>query len=269
MQGAEPSVGAGWKMMENEGPRALDRTVDEGEIAKFAAIAEEWWDPEGKLKPLHRLNPVRLEFLRDRLSAWAGRDIRSDRPFAGLSVLDVGCGGGLLCEPLARLGATVTGIDAAADNIEIARAHATAMGLDIDYRFAAAADLAQDGRRFDAVLNMEVVEHVADRDAFLADCAALVRPGGLMFLATLNRTPKAYLLAIVGAEYVLRWLPRGTHEWRRFVRPSEMAASLRRAGMTMTELSGVAYDPLKDQWRLAPHDLDVNYMAVAAKPGQD
>lgn len=254
-------------MMENEAPR--DRTVDDGEIAKFAAMAAEWWDPDGKFRPLHRLNPVRLEFLRDRIADRFGRNTRADRPLAGLTVLDVGCGGGLLCEPMTRLGAAVTGIDAGEGNVEIARAHAEAMGLSIDYRFAAAADLAAAGRAFDVVLNMEVIEHVADRDAFLDDCARLVRPGGLMFLATLNRTPKAYLLAIVGAEYVLRWLPRGTHAWRRFVRPSEMAASLRRAGMTMTELTGVAYDPLKDGWKLAPHDLDVNYMAVAVKPGQD
>ncbi|MPY73736.1 MAG: bifunctional 2-polyprenyl-6-hydroxyphenol methylase/3-demethylubiquinol 3-O-methyltransferase UbiG [Alphaproteobacteria bacterium] len=253
--------------MENEATR--DRTVDDGEIAKFAAMAEEWWDPDGKFRPLHRLNPVRLEFLRDRIADRFGRDTRADRPLAGLTVLDVGCGGGLLCEPMARLGAAVTGIDAGAGNVEIARAHAEAMGLSIDYRFAAAADLSAAGRTFDVVLNMEVIEHVADRDAFLCDCARLVRPGGLMFLATLNRTPKAYLLAIVGAEYVLRWLPRGTHAWRRFVRPSEMAASLRRAGMTMTELAGIVYDPPKDGWKLAPHDLDVNYMAVAAKPGQD
>ena len=256
-------------MIANEGPRAPDRTVDSGEVAKFAALAEEWWDADGKFRPLHRLNPVRLEFLRDRVAERFGRDIRAERPFAGLAVLDVGCGGGLLCEPMARLGAQVTGIDAAAESIGVARAHAVAMGLSIDYRAAAAADLAHTGEAFDVVLSMEVVEHVAERDAFVADCARLVRPGGLMVLATLNRTPKSFLLAIVGAEYVLRWLPRGTHEWRRFVRPSELAASLRRAGMTMTEIAGVAYDPLQDRWRLAPQDIDVNYMAVATRPGQD
>ena len=255
--------------METEGSGTADRTVDGGEIAKFAAMAEAWWDPDGKFRPLHRLNPVRLEFLRDRIAERFGRDIRTARPFAGLGVLDVGCGGGLLCEPMARLGARVTGIDAGEETVAIARAHAAEMDLSIDYRCAAAADLAASEETFDIVLNMEVVEHVADRDAFLGDCARLVRPGGLMVLATLNRTPKAYLLAIVGAEYVLRWLPRGTHDWRRFVRPSEMAASLRRAGMTMTELTGVAYDPLQDRWQLAPRDLDVNYMAVAAKPGRD
>jgi 2-polyprenyl-6-hydroxyphenyl methylase/3-demethylubiquinone-9 3-methyltransferase len=256
-------------MMDRQGSGATDRTVDPGEIAKFAAMAEEWWDPDGKFRPLHRLNPVRLEFLRDRIAARFGRDIRGERPLAGLSILDVGCGGGLLCEPLTRLGATVTGIDAGGDAVEIARAHARTMDLAIDYRAAAAADLADAGETFDVVLTMEVIEHVADRDAFLGDCARLVRPGGLMFLATLNRTPKAYLLAIVGAEYLLRWLPRGTHEWRRFVRPSEMAAALRRAGMTMTELTGVAYDPINNRWQLAPGDIDVNYMAMAENPGTD
>jgi len=253
-------------MMDKQTPRSLDRTIDEGEIAKFAAMAEEWWDPDGKFRPLHRFNPVRIEFLRDRIAARFGRDTRSERPLAGLSILDVGCGGGLLCEPMARLGAAVTGIDATERNVEIARAHAAAMALDIDYRFASAADLASTGATFDAVLNMEVIEHVADREAFLDDCARLVRPGGLMFLATMNRTAKAYLLAIVGAEYVMRWLPRGTHDWRRFVKPSEMAAWLRRAGITMTDITGVAYDPFKDAWKLAPRDLDVNYIAVAEKP---
>jgi 2-polyprenyl-6-hydroxyphenyl methylase/3-demethylubiquinone-9 3-methyltransferase len=267
MQGADHSIGMTRAMKDKQTPRALDRTVDEGEIAKFAAMAEEWWDADGKFRPLHRFNPVRIEFLRDRIAARFGRDALADRPFAGLSVLDVGCGGGLLCEPMARLGATVTGIDATERNVEIAHAHARTMDLAIDYRFATAADLAEAGQTFDVVLNMEVIEHVADRDAFLGDCARLVRPGGLMFLATLNRTAKAYLLGIVGAEYVLRWLPRGTHEWRRFVRPSEMAAALRRAGMTLCELTGVAYEPLKDAWKLAPRDLDVNYIAVAEKPG--
>jgi len=253
-------------MMDKETPQALDRTVDDGEIAKFAAMAEEWWDPDGKFRPLHRFNPVRIEFLRDRIAARFGRDPRGERPLAGLSIVDVGCGGGLLCEPMARLGATVTGIDATERNTEVARAHAVAMGLDIDYRFTTAADLAATGAAFDVVLNMEVIEHVADPAAFLDDCARLVRPGGLMLLATMNRTAKAYLLAVVGAEYVMRWLPRGTHDWRRFVKPSEMAAWLRRAGMTMTEATGVAYDPLRDAWRLAPRDLDVNYIAVAEKP---
>lgn len=254
-------------MMEKQTPRPLDRTVDAGEIAKFASMAEEWWDPNGKFRPLHRFNPIRIEFLRDRIAAHFSLNTKGGRPFEGLKILDVGCGGGLLCEPMARLGATVTGIDATERNTEIARTHAEAMDLDIDYRFAAASDLADSGTVFDVVLNMEVIEHVADRQAFLDDCARLVRPGGLMFLATMNRTAKAYMLAIVGAEYVLRWLPRGTHDWKRFVKPSEMAAWLRHAGMDMTDVTGVAYNPVQGAWKLAPRDLDVNYIATAEKPG--
>lgn len=252
--------------MRNQEAKPLDRTVDSAEVAKFERMAEDWWDPDGRFRPLHKFNPVRLEFLRNRVAAHFDRDITADRPFEGLSLLDIGCGGGLLCEPMARLGARVTGIDATERNIEVARHHAGRMGLEIEYTFAAAGDLAAAGRRFDVVLNMEVIEHVADRDAFLADSAALLRPDGLMFLATLNRTPKSYLLAIVGAEYVLRWLPRGTHDWRRFVRPSELAAGLRASGLTLDELTGIAYDPLHDRWSLAPNDLGVNYIAVGRKP---
>jgi 2-polyprenyl-6-hydroxyphenyl methylase/3-demethylubiquinone-9 3-methyltransferase len=247
-------------------PQANDPTVDEAEIAKFARMAEEWWDPDGKFRPLHKFNPVRLAFLRNRIAEHFGRDITDDDPFDSLTVVDIGCGGGLLTEPMARLGATVTGIDAAEQNIEVARIHAGNMGLTIEYEAASSTDFAATGRRFDVVLNMEVVEHVPDPQAFLTDCAALLRPGGLMFLATLNRTAKAYLLAVVGAEYVLGWLPRGTHDWRRFLRPSELAAALRPAGLSLLELTGVVYNPLRDQWRLAPRDLDVNYMAVAGKP---
>jgi 2-polyprenyl-6-hydroxyphenyl methylase/3-demethylubiquinone-9 3-methyltransferase len=253
-------------MIDTQNSPTHDRTVDASEVAKFAAMAEEWWDPNGKFRPLHLFNPVRVEFLRDRIADHFARDVRGGRPLDGLRILDVGCGGGLLCEPMTRLGANVTGIDATERNTEIARTHAAAVGLDIDYRYATASDLAEGGATFDVVLNMEVIEHVADRQAFLDDCARLVRPGGLMFLATLNRTPKAYMLAIVGAEYVMRWLPRGTHDWKRFVRPSEMAAWLRHTGMEMREICGVVYDPLKGAWKLAPRDLDVNYIAMAEKP---
>ena len=256
-------------MLEKQTPRALDRSVDATEIAKFAAMAEEWWDPDGKFRPLHRFNPIRIEFIRDRVAARFGKDVRSRRPLAGLKILDVGCGGGLLCEPMARLGADVTGIDATERNVEIAKSHAATMELDIDYRFCTASDLAADGAVYDVVLNMEVIEHVADRAAFIEDCGRLVRPGGMMILATLNRTAKSYLLAIVGAEYVLRWLPRGTHDWRRFVRPSELAAWIRAAGLTVSEMTGVSFNPLKDAWRLAPRDLDVNYMIVADRAGND
>jgi 2-polyprenyl-6-hydroxyphenyl methylase/3-demethylubiquinone-9 3-methyltransferase len=245
--------------------RPTDSTVDEAETAKFAAMAEEWWDPDGKFAPLHKLNPVRLEFLRDRICDRFGRDGQGNRPLEGLALADVGCGGGLLSEPMARLGATVTGIDAGEKNIRIATAHAEAVGVEVEYRRDSVEAMAARGEAFDVVLNMEVVEHVADVGLFLEASAALVKPGGMMFLATLNRTLKAFGLAIVGAEYVLGWLPRGTHDWNKFVRPSELAAPLRHAGLEMTEITGVVYNPLKDKWSLAPKDLDVNYMAVAVR----
>ncbi|MDH3593662.1 MAG: bifunctional 2-polyprenyl-6-hydroxyphenol methylase/3-demethylubiquinol 3-O-methyltransferase UbiG [Rhodospirillales bacterium] len=239
-------------------------SVDPAEIAKFSAMAEEWWDPAGKFRPLHKLNPTRLAFVRDRIAGHFERDPLADRPLAGLSLLDIGCGGGLLAEPLCRLGAEVTGIDAAERNIKVAALHAAESGLAIDYRHAAAEDLAGAGARFDAVLNMEVVEHVADLGAFLAASGTLVKPGGAMVVATLNRTPKAFLLGIVGAEYLLRWLPPGTHDWRRFVRPSELARELAAGGLTVTEIAGMAYNPLTDGWRLA-RDTAVNYMVFAVK----
>lgn len=246
--------------------RTTTTTVDPAEVARFAAIADEWWDPEGKFRPLHRFNPVRLEWLRDRIAGRFGRDTATVRPLAGLRLLDIGCGGGLLAEPMARLGAEVTGIDAAERNVEVARIHAERMGLAIDYRFATAEELVAEGQRFDVVLNMEVVEHVADRDAFLDASCALLAPGGLMTVATLNRTAKAWLLAVVGAEYVLGWLPRGTHEWRKFVRPSEIVGRLRHNGLSIEAMTGVAYDPLRSRWSLAANDLDVNYMLAATRP---
>lgn len=244
---------------------AAGPSVDSDEVSRFAAMAEAWWDPDGKFAPLHRFNPVRIGFIRDRVMARRGGDPREIRPLAGIRLLDIGCGGGLLAEPMARLGAEVTAIDAAARNIEIARLHAEQSGLDIDYRHATAEALAATGAKFDVVLNMEVVEHVADLGTFLGACAELLAPDGVMFVATLNRTAKAYALAIVGAEYLLRWLPRGTHDWRKFVKPSELAAGLRPHGLDIAELAGVSYNPLADQWRLG-HDLDVNYLAVVARP---
>ena len=246
---------------------STDPSFDAREVAKFAALADQWWDEEGPFRPLHRLNPVRLGFIRDHLAEKFARDIRAAHPLKGLRIADIGCGGGLLAEPLARLGATVTGIDATAQNIRAASAHAAQSGLAIDYRVATAEALHDAGERFDAVLNMEVVEHVADVDAFLDAAAGLVRPGGLMLAATLNRTLKSYGFAILGAEFLLRWLPRGTHDWRRFVRPSELAAGLRRANMTVTQFAGVVYNPLSGRWSLDEQDLDVNYMLVAVKPG--
>jgi len=242
-------------------------SIDPGELEKFRALAEEWWDPDGKFRPLHKFNPVRLEYIRDRACAHFQRDTSSLTPLSGLTVLDVGCGGGLLCEPLARLGAAVTGIDAVSRNIEIARVHAETSAISIDYRTATVEELADEDRRYDIVLNMEVVEHVADVDAFLGACGAAVSDGGLMFFATLNRTAKAFALAIVGGEYILRWLPRGTHDWRKFVRPSELTRALTGAGIEVADLTGVTYSPLTDQWSLNRRDLDVNYMGTGTRAG--
>lgn len=239
-------------------------SIDRDEVAKFGALAGGWWDPEGDFRPLHRLNPTRLAFIRDHACVHFARDGTSNQPLAGLEALDIGCGGGLLSEPLARLGAQVTGIDAGQEAIEVAEWHAEQSGLEIEYRCASAEDLAAAGRRFDLVVNMEVVEHVADVDAFMAASCALVKPGGAIAMATLNRTPKAFLLAVVGAEYVLGWLPRGTHDWRRFLRPSELVRRLRTNGLTVIELAGVSYNPLDGRWRRS-RDLDVNYMLFAVR----
>ncbi len=239
-------------------------TVDPAEIARFSAMAAEWWDPDGKFRPLHRFNPVRLQYLRDALCDRFGRDKRERRPLSGLSVLDVGCGGGLISEPLARMGAAVTGIDASAQNIGTASAHAAESGLSIEYLEAAAEDIAAEGRTFDAVVALEIVEHVADMALFTESVAKLAAPGGAIVMATLNRTPKSWLFGIFGAEYILRWLPRGTHQWNRFVRPSELARALAEAGATVTDITGVSYRPLEDEWRLG-RDLSVNYMMTATR----
>ncbi len=235
-------------------------TVDPTEIERFARIAEEWWDPMGKFAPLHRLNPVRLAYIRDRASAHWHRDALCGTPLQGLSLLDIGCGGGLISEPMARMGAKVTGIDAAERNIATARLHAERQELAIDYRAATAEALAGSGERFDIVLALEIVEHVADVDLFLQTCGRLVKPGGLVFLSTLNRTAKAWALAVAGAEYILRWLPRGTHDWRKFLKPSEVVRGLRAGGIEAQEIVGVVYSPLSRSWSLNKGDLDVNYM---------
>jgi len=241
-------------------------SIDPAEIANFSAMAAEWWAPTGKFRPLHQLGPVRLSYIRDRLVARFGLDARARRPLAGLRLLDIGCGGGLIAEPMARLGATVVGVDAAERNIGVARAHAAETGVEIDYRCTSAEALAAAGETFDAVLALEVVEHVADLDAFLAACGQMVRPGGLLIAATLNRTPKSWAMAIVGAEYVLGWLPRGTHDWRKFLKPHEFARALRAAGLTLADLRGMTYNPLKDSWRLSG-DTAVNYLLSAEKSG--
>lgn len=248
-----------------EAPKTkMSGTADTEEVARFAAIAEEWWDPNGKFRPLHQLAPVRLAFIRDQVTARFGLDPDADKPFKGLTFLDVGCGGGLVTEPLARLGADVTAIDAAERNIEVAKLHAADGGLDIDYRVMQPEDLVRTDATFDVVVNLEVVEHVADLNVFMAASSAMVKPGGGMVLSTINRTLKSLALAKVMAEYVLRWLPVGTHEWRKFVKPSELARGLRQAGMEITALEGMHYDPLSDRWR-AGSNLDINYLAFAKK----
>jgi 2-polyprenyl-6-hydroxyphenyl methylase/3-demethylubiquinone-9 3-methyltransferase len=252
-------------MAERDTTASASTSVDPAEVERFARIAGEWWDPSGKFAPLHRLGPARMTFLRDRLAAHFGRELLAIRPLAGLSVLDIGCGGGLVAEPLTRLGARVTGIDPAADNVAAARAHAASSGLDIDYRATTAEAVAAEGATFDAVLCLEVIEHVTDPAAFVGLATRLLRPGGLLIASTINRTMKAWLLAIVAAEYLLRWLPAGTHRWDRFVAPDELAQHMAAAGLTRIVFEGLVYDPLGDRWSLSP-DTDVNYFAAAAKP---
>jgi 2-polyprenyl-6-hydroxyphenyl methylase/3-demethylubiquinone-9 3-methyltransferase len=240
-------------------------TVDAAEVERFAAIAPEWWNESGAFRPLHRLNPARIEYVRDRLAAHFARETKQRSPFAGLGLLDIGCGGGLMCEPMARLGFAVTGIDADATALAVARDHAEAQGLSIDYRDDDLDDLAARGKRFDAVLALEVVEHAADPARFIATAASLVKPGGALVLSTINRTPKAYAAAIIGAEYLLRWLPRGTHEYRKFRRPSELARDVRTAGLIVGDITGLAYDPWRDRWQQA-NDLGINYLLFAVSP---
>lgn len=240
-------------------------TIDAAEVERFAAIAPDWWNETGAFRPLHRLNPARVGYVRDRLAAYFARDIKARAPFAGLSLLDVGCGGGLICEPLARLGFDVTGSDADETALGVARDHAAAHGIAIDYRSSAAEQLAAAKRRFDAVLALEVVEHAADPALFVATAASLVKPGGALVLSTLNRTPQAYAAAILGAEYLLRWLPRGTHSYRKFRRPSELARDVRAAGLAVEDVSGLVYNPWRDAWYV-DNKLDINYLLFATKP---
>lgn len=241
-------------------------TIDDQEVEKFSAIAAEWWDPTGKFKPLHKFNPTRLELIRDQLCAHFGRDPQAQAPLSGLRLIDIGCGGGLVSEPMARMGADVVGLDAAERNVKTALAHAAQSGLSIDYRNTTVEDLVASGEGpFDAVLNLEVVEHVADVDLFLQKSAALVAPGGMMAIATINRTLKALLTAKVGAEYVLGWLPRGTHDPRKFVKPDEVHTALRDTGLTVAQECGVSYRPLLDSWHVTD-DMSVNYMIFFEKP---
>ncbi len=244
---------------------AAANTVDPAEVAKFQAMADAWWDPQGKFKPLHMLNPCRLDYITGQIAAEFGRDLSSDLPFAGLRLLDIGCGGGLLAEPMARLGADVVGADAAERNIPVARLHAEQSGLTIDYRHTTAEALAAAGEQFDVVLNMEVVEHVADPPAYLTACQHLLKPGGLMICSTLNRNPKSFAMAIVGAEYVMRWLPKGTHDWKKFITPDELYDLIRRAGLQPVDRKGMVFNPLTWSWRLSDRDLSVNYVTASRK----
>ncbi len=244
----------------------MQTSIDPAEVAKFEAMAAEWWDPEGKFKPLHMMNPVRLEFITREIAAHFGRDRAARRPFEGLRLLDIGCGGGLLSEPMARLGAAVVGADAAEGNIPVAQLHARRVGLDIDYRHSTAEALEAAGERFDVVLAMEIVEHVADPLEFLTSCQKLLKPGGLMLTSTLNRNLKSYAVAIVGAEQVMRWLPRGTHEWGKFITPDELAGFLEQAGTQVVSRAGFTFNPISWSWSLSERDLSVNYAMASTKP---
>lgn len=260
--------------MPNTAPAPAEKTstttVDPEEVARFTAMADAWWDPNGKFRPLHQLNPARIEFIISNVCKRFDLDAHADQPLKGLDILDVGCGGGLLSEPMARLGANMTGIDAGAKNVEIAKIHAEQSGLDINYRNVYPEDLAKEGQKFDVVLNMEVIEHVADPDLFITASASVLKekgdgPGGCMALSTINRNVKSLLLGKVAAEYILRWLPAGTHDWKKFLKPSELARMVRAHGLEFTDLQGMVYNPFKDTWSLSKTDLDVNYVAFAEK----
>src|SRR3954467_1475645 len=238
---------------------ATHSSIDPAEVERFSRIAAEWWDPKGKFEPLHKFNPVRLAFIREQALLRFGRDARARRPFEGLTLLDIGCGGGLLSEPMSRLGFAVTGVDPPARNIGTASAHAAQVGVTVDYRCSTAEDLLAAGETFDLILNMEVIEHVADPGQFLRDCAAMLRPGGLMIVATLNRTLKAFALAKVGAEYVLRWIPAGTHDWSKFLKPGEIRDFLAQSPVVVDGPFGVVFNPLTGRWTEST-DTDVNYM---------
>ena len=243
---------------------SLHSSIDDKEVQRFQKVSAQWWDEEGAFKPLHRLNPTRIEYIRDCLISHFQRDRASPRPLEGLSILDIGCGGGLVAEPLTRLGASVTGIDADAQAIEVATAHAALMDLPIAYQCTSAESLASVGQSFDVALALEIVEHVADVAGFLATCTQLVAPQGPLILSTLNRTWKAYALAIVGAEYILNMVPKGTHDWHKFLTPAELANHLRPLGFSFADLRGMSFNPLTGDWSLSP-DLSVNYLGYARR----
>lgn len=246
--------------------QASNSTVDPQEIAKFERMAAEWWDPYGKFKPLHMLNPCRLDYILTQITAEFNCDMSLEKPFKGLRILDIGCGGGLLCEPMARLGATVVGVDAAEGNIPVAQMHAQQSQLDIDYRAGTAEALVELSEEFDVVLNMEVIEHVADPQSYLTSCQKLLKSGGLMICSTINRNPKSFAMAILGAEYIMRWLPKGTHQWSKFITPDELAELIRKAALDPVDRKGFVFNPLSWQWRLSDRDLSVNYVTASVKP---
>jgi len=246
--------------------QASANTVDPAEVAKFEAMSAEWWDPNGKFKPLHMMNPCRLDYITSQIAAEFGRDLTQHNPFEGLRLLDIGCGGGLLSEPMARLGATVVGADAAEGNLPVARIHAEQSGLEIDYRHTTAEALADAGEQFDVVLNMEVVEHVADPLSYMTACRQLLKPGGLMVASTINRNPKSFMVAIVGAEHVMRWLPKGTHKWSKFITPDELENLIVQAGLRPVDRKGFVFNPLTWAWSISDRDLSVNYATASVKP---
>jgi 2-polyprenyl-6-hydroxyphenyl methylase/3-demethylubiquinone-9 3-methyltransferase len=241
-------------------------TIDPSEVAKFEAMSNEWWDLEGKFKPLHMLNPCRLDYINEQIAMEFNKDLSQNLPFKGLRILDIGCGGGLLCEPMARLGASVLGADAASGNIPVAQIHARQSDLEIDYRHTTAEALADRGEKFDVVLNMEVVEHVAGPPTYLLACQKLLKPGGLHICSTLNRNPKSFLFAIIGAEWVMRWLPKGTHDWNKFITPDELFALLTEAGLLPVDRKGFVFDKIRWSWSLSATDLSVNYVTASLKP---
>ncbi|MEM6483327.1 MAG: bifunctional 2-polyprenyl-6-hydroxyphenol methylase/3-demethylubiquinol 3-O-methyltransferase UbiG [Pseudomonadota bacterium] len=251
-------------MQANE--KSMQTTIDPAEIAKFGAIAEEWWDPEGKFKPLHLLNPCRLDYINAQITAEFDRDLSNPRPFEGLTLLDIGCGGGLLSEPMARLGATVTGADASGETLPVARLHAAQSGLDIEYLNTTAEDLAREDLQYDVILAMEVIEHVADPLAFLTACTTLLKPGGLLLCSTLNRTTRSYAMVVFGAERVMGWLPVGTHDWSKFITPDELFERLRQAGLEPVDKKGMVFAPLSWRWSISDVDLQVNYVTASLKP---
>ncbi|MDT1060694.1 bifunctional 2-polyprenyl-6-hydroxyphenol methylase/3-demethylubiquinol 3-O-methyltransferase UbiG [Paracoccus sp. CPCC 101403] len=245
--------------------RQQTSSIDPAEVAKFQAMAAEWWDPQGKFKPLHMLNPTRLDYVTAQIAAQFGRDRDAAQPFAGISILDIGCGGGLMAEPLARLGATVTGADAAEGNITIASLHAKEQGLPIEYRATTSEALAAEGKSYDVVMALEIVEHVAEPSEFIATCRDLVRPGGMLIQSTLNRTARSFAAAIIGAEWVMRWLPKGTHDWHRFITPDELATMTIATGLEVVDRCGMVFNPLGWSWSLSHRDLSVNYAMTALR----